>query len=136
MSNLSRNGAAINEFRRLLKAELDDIGKIDKTIITKSAQDGVNFVKNITPIDTGHMRKSWRKSPTVQSSKGVSTSITNNADYAMYVNDGHRIVNKKGETVGFIKGRYLIEKTKKRVEADMKKLFGKEVQKIKAKYDS
>lgn len=136
MSNLSRNSTVISEFRRLLKAELDDIGEIDKTIITKSAQDGVNFVKNITSIDTGHMRKSWRKSPTVQSSKGVSTSITNNADYAMYVNDGHRIVNKKGETVGFVKGRYLIEKTKKRVEADMKKLFGKEVQKIKAKYDS
>lgn len=136
MSNYSENTAKINEFRKALKAELDDISEIDKTVMTKASSEGLRYVKKITPVDTGFLRRSWRRSPVVKSKKGISTSITNNADYALYVNDGHRIVNKKGETTGFVKGRYMVEHARNRVAGVMRKLFNEEVRKIKAKYDS
>jgi hypothetical protein len=136
MSNYSDNKAAIDAFRKQLKAEIDDISELDARILTMATADGLNDIKSNTPVDTGFLRKSWRKSPTVKSSKGVSTSITNNADYALYVNYGHRIVNKKGETVGFVKGLYMLEKAKSRIEKNIRRLFEEEVRKIKSKYDS
>ena len=136
MSNYSDNKAAIDAFRKQLKTELNDISEIDAKILTMATADGLNDIKSNTPVVTGFLRKSWRKSPTVKSAKGVSTSITNNADYALYVNYGHRIVNRKGETVGFVKGLYMLENAKDRIEKNLRKLFEEEVRKIKAKYDS
>lgn len=136
MSNYTDNKAAIDAFRKQLKAELKDISEIDKKILTEATADGLNDIKANTPVDTGFLRRSWRKSPTVKSAKGVGTSITNNADYATYVNYGHRIVNKKGETVGFVKGLYMLENAKDRIEKNIRRLFEEEVRKIKSKYDS
>ena len=136
MSNYSDNKAAIDAFRKQLKTELNDISEIDAKILTMATADGLNDIKSNTPVVTGFLRKSWRKSPTVKSAKGVRTSITNNADYALYVNYGHRIVNRKGETVGFVKGLYTLENAKDRIEKNLRKLFEEEVRKIKAKYDS
>lgn len=136
MSNYSDNKAAIDAFRKQLKTELNDISEIDAKILTMATADGLNDIKSNTPFVTGFLRKSWRKSPTVKSAKGVGTSITNNADYATYVNYGHRIVNKKGETVGFVKGLYMLENAKDRIEKNIRRLFEEEVRKIKLKYDS
>jgi len=51
------------------------------------------------------------------------------------VNYGHRIVNKKGETVGFTKGRFILEKAVGKVEKEIVRLFEQEVERVNRKHD-
>lgn len=68
----------------------------------------VREVKRTTPVDTGNLRRRWFCR--VDNKKGQLTIwIGNDADYAAPVNNGHRIVRAK-KTVGFVKGRYMLEK--------------------------
>lgn len=64
-------------------------------------------VKKRTPVDTGHLRRSWRHSVEAHPSF-VRIWILNNVNYAPSVNYGHRIV-RNGRTRGKTKGKYMLE---------------------------
>lgn len=134
-SNYRRNKAAIDQFRKELMGLLDDISEIDKTILNKAGNKAVRRLKEDTPVDTGFMRKSWRTTPAIKKGDKVEKVIMNSADYSSFVNDGHRIVNKKGETVGFVKGRYILEKALSQADKDIAKAFEEEVRRVSNKYD-
>lgn len=135
-SNYKRNKAATDQFRRELKAMLDDISDIDVKVLNKSVNEGVKDAKQNTNVVSGFMRKSWRALPAVKRKNGyVSKTLVNSADYSSFVNDGHRIVNSSGETVGFVKGQYMLEKSISKIEKVMKEEFEKEVRRINTKHD-
>lgn len=136
MSNYRTNKAAIDKFRRELKAMLGDISEIDKRVLDKAVSIGLADAKRNTPVVTGFMRRSWHATPAVKSkSGGVTKTLVNTADYASYVNYGHRIVNKKGETVGFVKGKFILEKAVGKIEKEIIKLFEEEVERVNKKHD-
>jgi hypothetical protein len=110
MSNYSENKRAIDTFRKELKAMLKDISEIDVRVLNKAVNKGLAVAKRNTPRVTGFMIKSWKSTPTTKSRSGAEKGIVNTADYSSFVNDGHRIVNKSGETVGWVKGQYMLEK--------------------------
>ena len=135
-SNRKYNQAALKQFRKELKAMFDDIEDIDKNILNKSVNTGVRHAKNNTNVVSGFMRKSWRSAPAVKTNDGVVTkSLVNSADYSEYVNYGHRIVNKNGETTGFVKGQIILEKAVGVVEKELVKNFKKEVERVSKKHD-
>ncbi len=68
----------------------------------------VKLVKKETPVDTGNLRRRWRARLDKGSGKFLIW-IENDAEYAAAVNNGHRVVRAK-KTVGFAKGRYMLEK--------------------------
>lgn len=68
----------------------------------------VRLVKKETPVDTGNLRRRWHARLDKRSGKFLIW-IENDADYAAAVNNGHRVVRAK-KTVGFAKGRYMLEK--------------------------
>jgi len=81
-------------------------------------------------------KKSWRASPSVKSKAGgVTKSIVNNMDYSSYVNYGHRIVNRSGETVGWVKGQYIIERAIHKVDKALIREFKKEVERVNREND-
>lgn len=136
-SNYRRNKAAIEIFRKELQSMFDDIRDIDIKVLNRSVNEGVKVAKENTPVDTGFMRKSWRSAPAVKSvSGGVTKSLVNSADYSEFINYGHRIVNKGGETVGFRKGKFMLEKAISHAEKTMVKEFGKEVERVNKKHDN
>jgi len=51
------------------------------------------------------------------------------------VNYGHRVVNRKGETVGFVKGKFILEKAVGKVDKQLVKEFKKEVERVNRKHD-
>ncbi len=51
------------------------------------------------------------------------------------MNYGHRIVNRKGETVGFVKGRFILQKAMDKVDKQLVKEFKKEVERVNKKHD-
>lgn len=164
-SNYRRNKAAIDQFRKELMAMVDDIQQIDKKVLNKTVNDGVAYAKRHTPVgkhpnpvtfsvkngpDAGtvvsfkvsnpgvgrFLRKSWHKLPTKKSKAGVETELVNTAEYSTYWNYGHRIVTKKGgPTKGFVKGTFVLEKTRGYIEKQLVKEFEKEVKAVQSKHD-
>ena len=164
-SNYRRNKAAIDQFRKELMAMVDDIQQIDKKVLNKTVNDGVAYAKRHTPVGKhpnpvtfsvkngpdagtvvsfivsnpgvgGFLRKSWHKLPTKKSKAGVETELVNTAEYSTYWNYGHRIVTKKGgPTKGFVKGTFVLEKTRGYIEKQLVKEFEKEVKAVQSKHD-
>jgi len=134
-SNYRRNKAAIDKFRKELKAMLDDISEIDKRVLNKAVSVGLADAKRNTPVVTGFMRRSWAASPTKKTGNGAEKELYNTASYAPYVNYGHRIVNRSGETVGWVPGKFILEKAVSKVEKQLVEEFRKEVERVNRKHD-
>ena len=164
-SNERRNKAAIDQFRKELMAMVEDIRQIDKKVLNKAVNSGADYAKRNTPVGQhpnpvtftvkngpdagtvvsfkvsnpgvgGFLRKSWHKLPAKKTVAGVETELINSAEYASYWNYGHRIVTKRGgPTKGFVKGTFVLEKTKGYVEKQLVKEFEKEVKAVQNRHD-
>lgn len=135
-SNYRRNKAFIDQYRKELDALFDDVSDIDVKVLNKAVNEGVKVAKGNTNVVSGFMRKSWRALPAIKrKNRFVSKTMVNLADYSSYVNYGHRIVNSKGETVGFVKGQYMLEKAISKAEKTMAKEFKKEIERVSRKHD-
>lgn len=144
MSNYRTNKAAIDKFRKELKAMLGDISEIDSRVLTQAVNEGLADAKRNTPVGQyppgsgrvgGFMRKSWSVTPTQKTSTGVQKEMINTADYSGFVNYGHRVVNRQGETVGWVPGKFILEKAIKKVEKALVRLFEREVERVNRKHD-
>ena len=164
-SNYRRNKAAIDQFRKELMAMVEDIQQIDKKVLNKAVNAGAAYAKRRTTVGDhpnpvtfivnngpgvrkvvsfkvknpgvgGFLRKSWHKLPTKKTKAGVETELVNTAEYSTYWNYGHRIVTKKGgPTKGFVKGTFVLEKTRGYIEKQLVKEFEKEVKAVQSKHD-
>lgn len=134
-SNYRMNKAFIDKYRKELQTMLDDISEIDKRVLSKAVSVGLADAKRNTPVVTGFMRRSWHVMPTKKTSKGIEKELINTADYSSYVNYGHRIVNSEGETKGWVKGRFILEKAVNRVEKALVRYFKEEVERVNRKHD-
>lgn len=135
-SNQKYNQAAIKKFRKELQSMLGDINDIDIKILNRAVNEGVADAKSNTNTVNGFMRKSWRAAPAVKSvSGGVTKSMVNSMDYSSYVNYGHRLVNKSGETIGFVKGQFMLEKAIGKVNRALVREFKKEVERVNREHD-
>ena len=134
-SNYRRNKAFIDKYRKELRAMLDDISEIDKRVLNKAVSVGLADAKRNTPVVTGFMRRSWAVTPTKKTASGAEKSLINNADYSSYVNYGHRVVNRSGETVGWVRGKFILEKAVSKVEKQLVEEFRKEVERVNRKHD-
>ena len=164
-SNYRRNKAASDQFRKELMAMVEDIQQSDKKVLNKAVNAGAAYAKRRTPVGDhpnpvtfivnngpgvrkvvsfkvknpgvgGFLRKSWHKLPTKKTKAGVETELVNTAEYSTYWNYGHRIVTKKGgPTKGFVKGTFVLEKTRGYIEKQLVKEFEKEVKAVQSKHD-
>lgn len=135
-SNQRYNQAAIKQFRKELSAMFEDIIDIDMKVLNRAVNEGVADAKRNTNVVTGYMRRGWKSAPAVKSrSGGITKTIVNIMDYSSYVNYGHRIVNRSGETVGFVKGQFMLEKAIRKVDKALIREFKKEVEKVNREHD-
>lgn len=158
-SNYRRNKAFIDKYRKELKAMLDDVSEIDKKVLNKAVNLGAAYAKRNTPVGMrgnvvefttrdgkhvrfemrysrigGFMRRSWHVTPTKKTPKGIEKELINTADYAEYVNYGHRIV-QGGKTKGWVKGLFILEKAINRVGKALVRYFKEEVERVNRKHD-
>ena len=141
MSNYSENKAEIERFRKQLRAELDDITKVDQKILRRAVNEGLAHIKEITPVGKsrpghvgGTLRESWRATRAKKTGNGIEKGLENNVYYAPYVNYGHRVVNRAKETVGWVAGKFMLEQTEKFVWKRLSELFRKEINRIRRKH--
>ena len=107
-----------------------DAGKVVSFKVRKSAEASACVMVG------GWLRWNWHKLPTKSNGQGIETELVNNAEYAIYWNYGHRIVTRKGgETKGFVKGTYVLEKTTSYIGKRMVVLFQKQVEAVQKRHD-
>ena len=118
---------------------LDDVREIDIKILNQAVNEGMRHAKDQSPVITGFFRKNWRSAPAVRTRDGgVSKNLVNSADYASYVNYGHRTVDSAGNTTGYVRsdeGDHLLEKTLNYVSKRLIELFQKEVEAVQHRHD-
>ena len=138
-SNYRRNKAAIDQYHKELMAMLDDVREIDIKILNQAVNEGMRHAKDQSPVITGFFRKNWRSAPAVRTRDGgVSKNLVNSADYASYVNYGHRTVDGAGNTTGYVRsanGDHLLERTENYINKRLIELFKAEVEEIHKKHD-
>jgi hypothetical protein len=132
-TNQRANEIRLKQFKEELELMLEDVRAIDKKVLTKAVNVGLADVKKNTPVDTGFLRRMWFATPTLEVNGGVEKELFNAADYALYVNNGHRIV-RYGKTVGFKKGEFMLEKAIGKVDKAMVEEFRKEVEEVTRKH--
>ncbi len=165
MSIYQDNAKAIEQFRKELRAMLDDVSDIDRRVLNRAMNEGVAFAKRHTPVGKhpnpveftvkrgpdagkivsftvnhpvvgGFLRKGWHKHRTEKTAQGVQAELVNTAEYASFWNDGHNIKNTKdGPSKGWQKGTYVLEKTGDYIEKRMAELFEKEIKAVQKRHD-
>ena len=137
--NYSANKKAIDEFRKELMGMVEDIREIDQRVLNRAVNAGVRYAKNNSPVITGFYRKNWRSAPAVKAKAGgVTKHLVNSADYASYVNYGHRTVDQAGNTTGYVKskkGDHLLESTVIYAGKQLEKEFKKEVEAVQNRHN-
>jgi uncharacterized protein (DUF885 family) len=157
--NQRYNQVAIKKYRKELQDMLGDISQIDVKVITRAVNEGLADVKRNTPVGHysrevnfytksgehvhftvatkqvgGFMRQHWHSPRAIKTSRSVSKELANSADYSSFVNDGHRIV-RNGITIGFVKGKFMLEKAVSKINKAMLREFGKEVERVNKEHD-
>lgn len=98
-----------------------------------TTKDGKRVSFKVTQKMGGTLIKSWHTGNLKKTKRKISKEFNNTAEYAMYVNNGHRIV-RKGVTIGYVNPQYFLEKGLAVAEQAMDKLFQVEVERLKKKH--
>lgn len=75
--------------------------------------------KSNTPVDTGHLRRSWRVQDAGFTGGSWSIELTNGVEYASYVENGHRT---PGHT-GWVPGQFFMKNSLNQVNSQLPELI-------------
>lgn len=81
----------------------------------------------------GTLRRNWASGGTHKVGNGYESRYHNNVFYGMYVNNGHRVVNRNGVTVGYVDGVRMLEQGQDAAKEAADSIFNAEIQRVKAK---
>ena len=102
--------------------------KIDGAVARAMADQGGDWwsdVKENTPRDTGDLQKSWTLTGPDKKGSKFEMDLSNNLEYALYVELGHRTRGGKSS----VQGRYMLRDGTSRLEESLKPAVQKEVRK-------
>lgn len=99
------------------KDQLKGFGGIVDSIIQEALEECVaremRMTKKLTPVDTGNLRKAWRITDVKKDGDTYQVTIYNNADYADYVEFGHRTIDHKN----WVPGKFMLTISERQIEA-------------------
>ena len=101
----------IDDFIAKLDNAINKIPKKGGEFVKKSAENLIEYTKDLTPIDTGNLKNNWQRTRPYMG----SIKVYNNTEYAAHMEYGHRVKNRRGEWVKdengkikFVKGAYML----------------------------
>ena len=113
------------------------VGVYDKEVdFTTSDGKHVHFTTSVAR-QGGTLRRGWHLSRTYVRKGQVQKYLTNNVDYAIYVNNGHRlvaIVDGVKITTGYVPGQFFLESAVKTAERALPWIYDAELRRVKAKH--
>ena len=73
-SNYRRNKAFIDQFRKELKAEMDDLSEVDVKVLNQAVNEGVRWLKERTPTGIHPIRVTFKVSCGAKAGEVVSVN--------------------------------------------------------------
>lgn len=92
----------------------------------------VRFTRSFTP-QGGTLKSRWEIHKVTRTATGWAGEYSNNTEYALYVNNGHRIV-VKGKTVGFVPGQFFLEAGLNHARRNIQQYFRDELNRAKGRW--
>lgn len=83
------------------------------------AEKVIKNAKDITPVDTGLLRRSYFNNYTRDTDGSYVCEVYNNVTYARFVENGHRIVSSDGTTIGFVDGVLMLKTAEANVQKEV-----------------
>lgn len=84
----------------------------DVFFIAKNPPKHVKFKNPVAGKQGGTLKNGWQIESINSVKDGYEIAIVNYVDYAEYIENGHRVINKKGgEVKGFVKGVFMLKNT-------------------------
>lgn len=131
-----------DEYRAKLVELEADLKESAQKVLSQMNAVGMNVTIKNTPVGQypkssgkqgGTLRHGWHEGGTKRVGNGFESKYYNNTYYAGYVNDGHRIVNRRHETVGYVEGVRMLEQGQNVAKQSADAIFNAEIQRVKAK---
>ncbi len=118
----------MDKFVAQLKKKSDSLGRsVCEEGLNKLSAEALRRTKNNTPRDTGNLVRSWMVTPGVtKEGNTYKKELYNTADYAVYVEYGHRTRNHKG----WIPGQFMMT----RAVDDVEKMSSSIINQVVSKY--
>lgn len=143
MAKLKELGADLKESARRVNSQMNAKG-MEETVrktptgtypsqVTFTTKAGKVVSFPVAHKQGGTLKHNWLDGGTKRVGNGFESRYYNNTLYAAYVNDGHRIVNRKKETVGYKEGVRMLEQGQNVAKASADAIFNAEIQRVKAK---
>lgn len=82
------------------RIDRDEVKKELSRSVKRIGTQAIRTVKSNTPVDTGHLRRSWRVKDAGFQGGGWVIEIKNGVEYASYVENGHRTRGGKSWVAG------------------------------------
>lgn len=113
------------------------VGVYDKEVdFTTSDGKHVHFTTSVAR-QGGTLRRGWHLSRTYVRKDQVQKYLTNNVDYAIYVNNGHhitKVVDGERINIGWVPGQFFLESAVKTAERALPWIYDAELRRVKAKH--
>lgn len=135
-----QNKQNFDHFRKQLEMLGADLDASARRVVSQAADVGLIITKKNTPVGQykdgrqgGTLRRGWLKKPVYKAGSAYVSGYFNNVEYALYVNNGHRIVTRDGKTVGYVKGVRMLEQGTDEARRQMEGIFQEEIARVKRK---
>ena len=103
------------------------VGKYSK-IVNFTTKDGKEVSFKTSYKKRGStLRKGWTVGEVKKENGAYKIEIINSVEYAIYVEYGHRKVNKEKEVIGWTDGKFMFTNAKKEIEKQLPKLINKKL---------
>lgn len=128
MAALKQLGTDLNESARRVNSQMNTKGM---EVTVKNTP--VGHYPHESGKQGGTLRRGWHNGGTKRVGNGYESRYYDNVFYAGYVNDGHRVVNRRHETVGYVEGVHMLEQGQNAAKAAADAIFNAEIQRVKNK---
>ena len=131
---MGKSKNALKKLSKIMELQKKQYPDVAERFFTNESGKLVENIVRLTPVDTGRLRGAWRLNPVKKEDGAWVLSCSNNVEYAMFVEYGHRWVrrgwqsiklenyNPKTDKTGFTKPRFMardgVEKTNKELQSD------------------
>lgn len=108
----------LEQFAQSFKSRvIDNWEQVVKNSLIQCAELYLQDVIRATPVDTGKMKRQWRKDnkqlavKVKEVSDGYQIELVNTTEYASWVEKGHESYNQFGGSYGWVMGRFFVKNT-------------------------
>ena len=127
MSSVKIDKSDFLKLQKALKEKIENQDNLIERCVNNAAARVIRVTKRGTPVRSGNLRRNWKVEAAKKITNGYSAKVYNNSDYADYVEYGRRRL-RKGKTVGWIDGKFMLTQGEDEVKRRMDRIVKKEVE--------